>query len=147
MKISRTSVNYSVEKHQKTGQNYTKHWAGRAKARRSDDILIRVANLYNRRLTILTIIAQLNQFCEKKMEGKNVLKAGLFEELLSRNDCWGSKTGWKGSSGPMRTKIGQQKSGIKSFQLTNQIWNLLGQINRVCAAKSWWNGCPSRITA
>ena len=53
-------MDYTVKRHQETGQNKTKSRAGRLKETRAEDNFIRVANLQDRRLTALNIIARLN---------------------------------------------------------------------------------------
>ena len=60
MKISRTTVYYTVRRHQEMEQNKTKSMAGTPKATRAEDNVIRVTSLHERRFT-----AQLKQSGEK----------------------------------------------------------------------------------
>ena len=73
IKIPRTTVDYTVKRHQETGENETKSRAGRPKATtRAEDNFIRVTRLCDRRLTAPNIAAQLNQCREKNVSTSTV---------------------------------------------------------------------------
>ena len=78
-------VDYTVRRHQQTGQNMTESRAGRRKATRAEDNFIRVICLHDRRLTAPNITAQLNQCQEKNVSTSTVRR--IFEAYLyGRND-------------------------------------------------------------
>ena len=74
--------------------------------------------------------------CQHPQWGGDSVKLAYMAELLSWNNCWGSKTMSKGSSGPRCTKNEQLSCGLKSFGLTNQSLKIFGQIGgSMCGEK------------
>ena len=85
-KFSRTTVDYTVTRHQETEQNMTKSWAGRPKATpRTNDNFIRVTSFRDRRLTAPNITAQLTHCHEKNVSTctarKRLCEAGLYGRI------------------------------------------------------------------
>ena len=64
-----------------------------------------------------------NNYCEE-----TALKLAFMIALLSRNNCWGSKTMWKGCSGPSAQRLNNSTSGMKFFGLTNKSSKSFDQI-------------------
>ena len=123
---------YTVRRHQEMEQNMTKSRAGWPKATEQRSISS-VTSLHDGRLTTPNISAQLNKcekMCQNPLGVEDSLKMAYMAELLSRDQCWGSKTKSKGSSGWRCTKTGQQRNGIKSLWLMNPRSKSLGQIGR-----------------
>ena len=75
-------MDFTVKRHQKTGQNKTKDRADRPKATpRAEVSFIRVTSLHDRRLTTSNITAQLNQSREKMLTStvkRRLSEAGLY---------------------------------------------------------------------
>ena len=91
-------------------------------------------------VTSLHDCSKLNQHhekCQHPMWGEDSVKLTSIVELLSRKHCRGSKTMWKGSSGPRFTKSGQECRGLKSFRLTNQSLKSFSQIGMSLCSKEW----------
>ena len=77
----------------------------------SNNVTCLLANLHDRRLSVPNITAQLNQCHGKRWQHplwrEDPVKLAYLAELLSRSDCWGSKTMSKGSSRPRHAMSGQ----------------------------------------
>ena len=97
----------------------------------AEENFISVTSLLDKRLTALSITAQLNHYREKTGQSplweEDSVKLAYMEESVSGKHCWRSKTMSKGFSGPRFTNTGLS-CGIKPFELTNLSSKYFGQI-------------------
>ena len=137
-KIPRTTVDYTIRRHQEMQWNKTKSKTGRPKATtKPEDNFIRVTSLHDRRLIVWNITGQLNQ-CGEKNVSKSTVSRRLWTQPIWQN-CY-QETNAEEAKQCQKAPVGQGAQRLNNWWMELSPQDLV-KLENLYAVKSQWKSC------